>query len=80
MLLASSDPGRIVGLTCLTRPLAGCGGLYGIATGDSYPGASGRDPFGPHVGVLYLVASVVPDGSHLSEYVVDWVWLPRGDP
>jgi hypothetical protein len=23
---------------------------------------------------------VVPDGPHLSEYVVDWVWLPRGDP
>ena len=23
---------------------------------------------------------VVPDGPHLSEYVVDWVSLPRGDP
>jgi hypothetical protein len=23
---------------------------------------------------------VVPDGPHLFEYVVDWVWLPRGDP
>ena len=23
---------------------------------------------------------VVPDGSHLSECVVDWVCLPRGDP
>ncbi len=23
---------------------------------------------------------VVPDGPHLSEYVADWVWLPRGDP
>jgi len=23
---------------------------------------------------------VVPDGPHLSEYVVDWMWLPKGDP
>ena len=23
---------------------------------------------------------MVPDGPHLSKYVVDWVWLPRGDP
>ena len=23
---------------------------------------------------------VIPDGPHLSEYVGDWVWLPRGDP
>jgi len=22
----------------------------------------------------------VPDGRHLSEFVVDWMWLPRGDP
>ncbi len=23
---------------------------------------------------------VTPMGRHLSEFVVDWVWLPRGDP
>jgi hypothetical protein len=23
---------------------------------------------------------VVSDGPHLSEYGVDWVWVPRGDP
>ncbi len=29
--MASLGPGRPVGLMCLTKPLAGCGGLYGIS-------------------------------------------------
>jgi len=36
-----------------------------------------RDDVDPIVGIGYMVA---PDMVHLSENVVDWVWLPRADP